>query len=67
MAETFAPPRIESERRSDGRLLIRSVEPLADHPISVVHTFRAHSDAHPERLLVAATALVSVRRATARC
>ena len=53
MAETFAPPRIESERRSDGRLLIRSVEPLADHPISVVHTFRAHSDAHPERLLVA--------------
>jgi feruloyl-CoA synthase len=53
MAETFAPPRIESELRPDGRLLIRSIEPLAEHPVSVVHSFRAGSDAHPDRLLVA--------------
>jgi feruloyl-CoA synthase len=50
---TFAPPRIEAERRPDGRLLLRSTEPLAEHPVSVVHSFRAHSEAHPDRLLVA--------------
>ena len=51
--DTFAVPRIESEHRADGRLLIRSTEPLAQHPVSVVHSFRAHSEAHPDRLLVA--------------
>lgn len=49
----FAQPRIESEQRADGRLLIRSTEPLRDHAVSVVHDFRAHSEAHPDRLLVA--------------
>src|SRR5215210_2829619 len=49
----FAPPRIAAELRPDGRLLIRSTEPLRDHPVSVVHSFRAHSEAHPDRLLVA--------------
>ena len=49
----FAAPRIESEQRPDGRLLIRSTAPLAEHPVSVVHSFRAHSDAAPDRLLVA--------------
>jgi feruloyl-CoA synthase len=53
MGATFAVPRIESERLPDGRLLLRSAEPLADHPISVVHAFRAGSEAHPDRLLVA--------------
>jgi feruloyl-CoA synthase len=53
MAETFAVPRIESEQRPDGRLLLRSAEPLAEHPVSVVHSFRAGSEAHPDRLLVA--------------
>jgi feruloyl-CoA synthase len=53
MAETFAVPRIEVEERADGGLLIRSAEPLADHPASVVHSFRAGSEAHPDRLLVA--------------
>ena len=48
---TFAVPRIESERLPDGRLLLRSAEPLADHPVSVVHEFRRHSEAHPDRLL----------------
>src|SRR3954447_18536541 len=32
----FAPPRIEAEQRPDGRLLIRSTEPLRQHPVSVV-------------------------------
>src|SRR4051794_31328095 len=53
MAETFAVPRIESEQRADGSLLLRSAEPLADHPVSVVHSFRAGSEAHPDRLLLA--------------
>jgi feruloyl-CoA synthase len=50
---TFAEPRIEAERRPDGRLLIRSAEPLGRHAVSVVHDFRAHSEAHADRLLVA--------------
>jgi feruloyl-CoA synthase len=49
----FTPPRIAAEQRPDGRLLIRSTEPLREHPVSVVHSFRAHSEAHPARLLVA--------------
>ncbi|PRY50158.1 trans-feruloyl-CoA synthase [Geodermatophilus tzadiensis] len=50
---TFAAPRIESERLPDGRLLLRSTEPLAEHPVSVVHEFRRHAEEHPERLLAA--------------
>ncbi|MGR7027456.1 feruloyl-CoA synthase [Geodermatophilus sp. URMC 62] len=50
---TFAAPRIESDRLADGRVLLRSAEPLAEHPVSVVHEFRRHSEEHPERLLVA--------------
>ena len=53
MTPTFAPPRIEAELRGDGGLLLRSAEPLAEHPVSVVHSFRAGSEAHPDRLLVA--------------
>ncbi|RFU21541.1 AMP-binding protein [Geodermatophilus marinus] len=51
--QTFAAPRIEAERPGDGRLLLRSAEPLGDHPVGVVHSFRAGSEAHPDRLLVA--------------
>ena len=50
---TFAPPVIESAHLPDGRLLLRSTEPLAEHPVSVVHSFRAHADAQPQTLLVA--------------
>jgi len=53
MAETFAAPRIEAEPRADGRLILRSAEPVAEHRGSVVHSFRAGSEAHPDRLLVA--------------
>src|SRR3954452_698807 len=49
----FAVPRIAAEQRPDGRLVIRSPEPLGEHPASVVHSFRAHAEAHPDRLLVA--------------
>ena len=34
-------------------MLLRSADPLADHPVSVVHSFRANADAYPDRLLVA--------------
>src|SRR6476469_804449 len=50
---TFAPPRIEAEQGSGGRLLLRSAEPLREHAVSVVHDFRSGSAAHPDRLLVA--------------
>jgi feruloyl-CoA synthase len=49
----FAAPRIAVEQGSGGRLLLRSAEPLGEHAVSVVHDFRAGSEAHPERLLVA--------------
>ncbi|SDY01330.1 feruloyl-CoA synthase [Modestobacter sp. DSM 44400] len=51
--DTFAPPSIEAEGLPDGRLLLRSTERLAPHPVSVVHSFRAGSEAHPDRLLIA--------------
>ncbi len=53
MAATFAVPRIVAGQRADGSLLLRSAEPLGEHPVSVVHSFRAGSEAHPDRLLVA--------------
>ncbi|MFW3168674.1 feruloyl-CoA synthase [Geodermatophilus sp. CPCC 206100] len=62
--DTFRPPRIESRRLPDGRLLLRSAEPLADHPVSVVHSFRAGSEAHPDRLLVAERSGESWARST---
>jgi len=49
----FAAPHIEMETRSAGRVLIRSTDPLREHAVSVVHDFRAHSEAHPDRVLVA--------------
>jgi feruloyl-CoA synthase len=50
---TFADPHIERSDAADGRILLRSTDPLAEHPASVIHEFRAHADAHPERLLIA--------------
>jgi feruloyl-CoA synthase len=50
---TFAAPRIVAERSAAGRLIVRSAEPLGEHAVSVVHDFRAGSEAHPDRLLVA--------------
>jgi feruloyl-CoA synthase len=53
LSTTFATPRIEAERRPDGRVVLRSADPLRPHAVSVVHDFRAGSEAHPDRLLVA--------------
>ena len=50
---TFASPRIEVGQGPEGRLIVRSTEPLGEHAVSVVHDFRAISEAHPDRLLVA--------------
>ncbi|SFL44263.1 feruloyl-CoA synthase [Geodermatophilus ruber] len=50
---TFTAPRITAERGPDGRLLLRSAEPLREHAVSVVHEFRARSETHPDRLLAA--------------
>ena len=52
-SDTFAPPRIVATPGPDGRLLVRSAEPLREHAVSVVHEFRAGSEEHPDRLLVA--------------
>ena len=51
--DLFAPPRITSERRDDGTILLRSAEALGDYPPTLAHVFRSHAQAHPERLLAA--------------
>jgi feruloyl-CoA synthase len=51
--ELFAPPRIVAEARPGGALVLRSTDPLGDHPPSLVHAFRAHAEAHPDRVLAA--------------
>jgi feruloyl-CoA synthase len=52
-SRTFAPPRIEAAEMADGRLVLRSREPLEECAASVVHEFREHSELHPGRALVA--------------
>jgi feruloyl-CoA synthase len=49
----FADPCMETDTLPDGRLLLRSAEPLQPHATSVVHEFRRGSAAHPDRLLLA--------------
>jgi feruloyl-CoA synthase len=49
----FSPPRIEMTQRPDGCLLLRSAEPLRDHPATVVHSLRAWAAARPDHPLVA--------------
>ena len=51
--DLFAPPRITSERRDDGTILLRSAEALGEYPPTMAHVFRSHAQAHPERLLAA--------------
>ena len=50
---TFADPRIAAERGADGCLRVWSQEPLAATVPSVAASFRAHSEEHPDRLLLA--------------
>jgi len=53
----FAPPRITVERAGDSDsadgLVLRSAEPLGDHPVTVIHSMRAHAQSNPEHLLIA--------------
>jgi hypothetical protein len=49
-APLFAAPSIAAAQAGDGSLLLRSTEPLADYPVSVMHSVRTRI----ERLLVMA-------------
>jgi feruloyl-CoA synthase len=51
--DVFAAPRITTESTSDGAIVLRSDEPLAEHPPTVVHSFRANAERHPDRLFAA--------------
>lgn len=51
-APLFAPPRTIRENRRDGTILLRSGEPLEEHPVSVLHSLRAWADADPGHVLV---------------
>ena len=48
----FSTPSIDVDRRDDGTILIASTDPLRPYPTSVVHTFRALADIHPQRVLI---------------
>jgi len=52
-APLFATPHITAQERPDGTLILRSTDPLGEHPPSLVHAFRAHAAAHPDRVLAA--------------
>jgi feruloyl-CoA synthase len=47
----FAPVRTAMERRPDGSLLIRSLDPLGDYAPSLAHLFRAGAERHPDRVI----------------
>jgi hypothetical protein len=49
----FAPPSIAVDKADDGSLLLRSTEPLAGYPLTVVHSVRAWAAADPGRPLAA--------------
>ena len=51
--DTFAVPRIVTEHRSDGTLLLRSAEQLDEYAPTMVHAFREEADRHPDRVLAA--------------
>jgi len=49
----FARQHVAMQERADGSLLLRSVEPLLDYPVTIVHSVRAWAAAGPDHLLVA--------------
>ena len=57
----FAPPRITADAaggpgpgaRPGAGIVLRSAEPLGDHPVTVVHSMREHARGDPGHLLVA--------------
>lgn len=50
---TFAPSALHVESLRDGSMVLRSTAALAEHPPTVVHSFRAGSEDHPDRVLIA--------------
>jgi feruloyl-CoA synthase len=52
-AALFAPPDVVAEPAGDGRLLLRSAEPLDDHPVTVIHSLRTWARQDPGHTLVA--------------
>jgi hypothetical protein len=51
--ELFAAPHIVVEPAGDGCLLLRSAEPLSEHPRTVIHSLRAWADRDPDHPLIA--------------
>jgi len=49
----FAAPTIVAVQAGDGSLLLRSTEPLAGHPVTVMHSVRAWAAADPAHPMVA--------------
>ncbi len=52
-AGLFAQPRIQREDRPDGSFLLRSQEPVAEHPPTLIHSLRAWAETDPAHPLVA--------------
>ena len=51
--QTFATPDIETERRDDGSLVLRSRHPLTDWGASITALLRKRAAEHPDRPLAA--------------
>ena len=49
----FASPDVVCEPVGNGCLLLRSAEPLGEHPVTVIHSLRAWADEDPGHALVA--------------
>ena len=49
----FAAPRVTAAADQDGALVIRSVEPLAGYPVTVMHSVRAWAQADPAHPMIA--------------
>jgi len=49
----FASPRITVEQTGRNGLVLRSAEPIAGHPVTVLHSVREHASMVPDHLLVA--------------
>src|SRR5262245_59456843 len=52
-AMLFASPDVIAEPAADGCLLLRSAEPLGEHPVTVIHSLRAWAREDPGHVLVA--------------
>ena len=61
-APLFAPPRVIAERGE--AVVLRSAEPLAEYPVSVLHSVREHARLAPDRVMIAERAGSDWRRVT---